>query len=229
MSMPYKPLKTPVLIINFKTYKESTGKNALKLALLAEKASKKTGKQVMIAVQPTDLRMVAGKVSIPVLAQHADPEPQGAHTGSVSPEALKDAGAKGTLLNHSEKKLSDNVLSEAIRRCKELGLVTVCCATNNTKAAKVASYHPHMVAVEPPELIGGNVSVSQASPEVVEKSVKSVLRVSRIPVLCGAGIHTTKDVQDSVRLGAKGVLVASGVVKAKNPYKEMIAMLEGLV
>ncbi len=226
--MPYNPLRTPVLVVNFKAYKESTGKNALKLALLAEKASKKTGKQVMVAVQPTDLRMVAGKVKIPVLAQHADPERQGAHTGSVTLEAIKDAGATGTLLNHSEKRLSDNVLAETIRRCKSLGLLAIGCASDNVRAAKVASYHPHMIAVEPPELIGGRISVSQARPEIVERSVKSVLRVSRMPVLCGAGIHMAKDVQDSVRLGAKGVLVASGIVKAKNPYREMLALLEGL-
>ncbi len=226
--MSYNPLKKPVLVINFKTYKESTGKNALKLALLAQKASKKTGKQVMVAVQPTDLCLVSGKVSIPVLAQHVDHEPQGAHTGTITPEAIKQAGAIGTLLNHSEKRLSDNVLSETIRRCKALGLITVCCATNNTRAAKIASYQPHMIAVEPPELIGGKISVSEANPEIISKSVKSVFRVSRIPVLCGAGINKKKDVEDAVNLGAKGVLVASGIVKAKNPYKEILSLLEGL-
>ena len=42
-----------------------------------------------------------------------------------------------------------------------------------------------------------------------------------MPVLCGAGIHTGEDVKKSRELGAKGILVASGVVKAKDQRKAL--------
>jgi triosephosphate isomerase len=38
-----------------------------------------------------------------------------------------------------------------------------------------------------------------------------------VRVLCGAGVTTAKDVSKALELGSEGVLVASGVVKNKDP------------
>jgi triosephosphate isomerase len=74
---------------------------------------------------------------------------------------------------------------------------------------------PDYIAVEPRELIGGKISVSQARPELISDTVKAV----KTKVLCGAGINTRQDVKKALKLGAKGVLVASAVAKSKNPGK----------
>jgi len=80
-----------------------------------------------------------------------------------------------------------------------------------------------MIAVEPPELIGTGISVSKAKPEVVSGSVELVKQINPdVIVLCGAGITTGEDVAAALRLGTEGVLVASGIVKAQNPYKVLL-------
>lgn len=222
-----RKFKLPVLLINFKAFKEASGSNAVKLALLAEKAARKTGKSVVVAVQASDLRLVSGKVKIPVIAQHVDPASFGSNTGSIIPEAVKDAGGVGSLINHSEKQLPASIIGETVNRCRDSGLISVVCANTPQKAAKLALFNPGFLAVEPPELIGGDISVSKADPEIITKTVNRVLSVARTPVLCGAGIHSESDVREALRLGSRGVLVASGIVKAKNPYKKMLELLSG--
>jgi triosephosphate isomerase len=51
--------------------------------------------------------------------------------------------------------------------------------------------------------------------------------VEKIPVLCGAGVKNGEDVRKAKELGAKGILVASGVVKAENPEEAIRDLLEG--
>jgi triosephosphate isomerase len=72
-----------------------------------------------------------------------------------------------------------------------------------------------MIAVEPPSLIGGDVSVTEADPSAVSDSVDAVRAIDGgIRVLCGAGVKTGEDVAAAIDLGASGVLLASGVTKA---------------
>lgn len=221
-------MKTPIMIINFKTYKETTGERALKVALAADKAAKETGKSIAIAVQAENIRMISEKVSIPVLAEHVDDESYGAHTGSIIPESIKASGAVGSLINHAEKEISDEEVEITIKRCKELGLVTVVCANTKEDSERLCKYHPDFIAVEPPELIGGDISVSTAQPEVVSDTVKLVTDASGVPVLCGAGVKTKEDISKALELGAKGVLLASGVDKADDPYTKIMELLEGM-
>src|SRR3989339_432641 len=100
-------MKFPVLFINFKTYKEATGKNAIKLASVAKKISSKRKKNIVIVAQPTDISAVS-KLGIAVFSQHIDAAGYGSNTGFILPEAVKSAGAKGTVLNHAEHKLTDD-------------------------------------------------------------------------------------------------------------------------
>ena len=48
---------------------------------------------------------VAEAVEIPVFAQHIDPIKPGNSTGHILAESVKEAGAVGTLINHSERQL----------------------------------------------------------------------------------------------------------------------------
>ncbi|PIU21758.1 MAG: triose-phosphate isomerase [Candidatus Diapherotrites archaeon CG08_land_8_20_14_0_20_34_12] len=218
-----------ILFINFKTYEQSTGKNALQLAKIAEAISKKNKKKIVLVVQSVDLKEVAKSVSLDVFAQHVDPVVYGANTGGQLPEALKQAGAKGTILNHAEKKVDDIFLQKAIIRAKEAGLKVMCCAETTERAKKIASFAvtPDLIAVEPPELIGGNISVSEANPRIIEETVKEIHKIANIPVVAGAGITSTKDVLKSVELGCIGVFVASSIVKAKDQAKAIEELLSG--
>jgi triosephosphate isomerase (TIM) len=218
----------PVLLINFKTYDEATGKAAVKLAKAAADVAKKKNANIVLSVQPTDLQRVASSVSLPIYAQHIDPITSGSHTGWILPEAVKEAGAKGTLINHSEHNIDSAKIGEAVKRCKELGLVSVCCAATPEKAAEIAAFLPDFIAIEPPELIGGKVSVSTANPGIISNTVDAVKRVNEnILVLCGAGVHCGKDVAKAIELGAAGVLVASAIVKSPTPDKVILDLLSG--
>jgi triosephosphate isomerase len=86
---------------------------------------------------------------------------------------------------------------------------------------------PDITSVEPPELIGTGISVSKAKPEIVTDTVKLVHKVDpKMIILCGAGISTAEDVFIALKLGTRGVLVASGIVKAKDPYTVLRAFAD---
>ncbi|MDR2707424.1 MAG: triose-phosphate isomerase [Nitrososphaerota archaeon] len=212
-------LNEPMIIINFKTYLESTGKKAIELAKQAERASKETGAQIIIAPQFVDLAKIAEIVEIPVFAQHLDPIKPGNSTGHILADAIKESGVSGTLINHSERQLCLRDIQTSIELALEKELVSCVCANNPATSAAVAALKPDITSIEPPELIGTGISVSKAKPEVITNTVSLVRKIDKnMPILCGAGISQAEDVAIAVKLGTLGVLVASGIVKAKDPY-----------
>ncbi|MEM0217553.1 MAG: triose-phosphate isomerase [Candidatus Nezhaarchaeales archaeon] len=225
-----KKLKTPLIIINFKTYLEATGQRALELAKKGEKVASEFGVSIAVAPQAVDIARIASTVSIPVLAQHVDPYPPGAYTGSVSMEAVKEAGAVGTLINHSEKRLRIDEINEVINRAASLGLEVVACANTPEVAASLSVLRPGFIAIEPPELIGTGKAVSKTKPEVITDTIKLIKSVNPdIVVICGAGITSGDDVEAAIKLGTQGVLVASGVVKAKDQEAALRDLVIGLL
>ncbi len=211
-----------MIVVNFKTYLEATGKAALALAKNAERVSHETAVSMGIAPQFLDLPPIIQAVKIPVLAQHIDPIHPGGFTGHILGESVKQTGAVGTLINHSECRLKLADIEEIINICRGLGLVSCVCANTPGVSAAVAALNPDMLAIEPPELIGTGIPVSKAKPEVIMDTVKLVERVnSEVMILCGAGISHGEDVAAALKLGTQGVLVASGIVKAKDPYAIM--------
>jgi len=212
--------RTPIIVVNFKTYSEATGKRAVKLAKKAEKVSNETKVSIGVAPQFADIAAVAEAVNIPVFAQHVDPIKPGSYTGHVLAESVKEAGATGTLINHSERQLKLSYINEAIKITRENGLISLVCANNPNISAAVAALKPDMIAIEPPELIGTGIPVSKAKPEVVTGAIRLVREVNpKVTILCGAGISHGEDVAAALKLGTEGVLVASGVVKSKDPYR----------
>jgi triosephosphate isomerase len=222
-------IATPIIIVNYKTYEKGYGKSALSLTKILQKASEDSGANIGVAVCPTDISIISGECSLPVFAQHIDPIGFGSNTGFVLPEAVKEAGAIGTLINHSEHRLRLADIEECVRRAKEVGLIT-CVCTNNLATSKAASVlNPDFVAVEPPELIGGDISVSKAQPELVSGTVDAIKKVSPyVKVLCGAGVKNGEDVKKALELGSEGVLLASGVVKAKDVDLAIRDLINGL-
>lgn len=209
-----------MIIVNFKAYEKATGKKAEELSQLCRKASEETGEKVVSVPQHQDLRITEGEI----FGQHLDPVEQGSHTGHITAEGLKSTGASGTLINHSEMRIEDEKIRKSIKRAKEESLRTVVCAQSPEECEEVSKYRPDYVAFEPPELIGGDISVSSAEPELIKEAVER----SEVDVLTGAGIKSKEDVEKSIELGCKGVLVASGVVKSENPYEEIVELCEGL-
>lgn len=218
-----------IVIVNFKTYEQATGQRAVDLAKICEKVAKDTNVDVIIAVQNVDLFHVSSEVSIPVYAEHIDPVKYGAHTGKDLPEGLIENGATGVLINHSEDKDELSDIETSIIRAKDIGLQTVVCAPSAKSSEAIAAFSPDFVAVEPPELIGGDVSVSKAQPELISDTVALVHKVNeRVPVLCGAGIKNHEDVKIAMKLGCEGILVASGITKAEDPEKALLDLIKGM-
>lgn len=195
-----------------------------------ETLSQGSGVAVAIAPAAPDLALVAQAVQIPVLAQHTDPHEAGARTGHLVPEALWAAGVRGSLVNHSERPLSIPEVQATVKRLRDLELIPVVCARDDAHARSIAEVtRPPYLAVEPPELIGGTVSVSRARPELISRAVTTVREVSpSTTVLCGAGIQDGADAHRARELGAQGILIASAVTKAKDPEAVLKDLLAGL-
>jgi triosephosphate isomerase len=222
-------MDTPLIAINMKTYQESSGKAGLKLAALCQAIFEETGKSIAIAPQNCDLALYANSFGLPILAQHADNVKQGGTTGRITPEAIRQIGCAGTLINHSEYRISADDVKILVARCRELKLVSIVCTKDAAESKAYAKFQPDFVAVEPPELIGGDISVTSARPEVVADSVNAVKTVSKkVKVLCGAGVKNGRDVAKAIELGAEGVLLASGVVKAKDQRAVLMDLVGGL-
>jgi len=215
----------PLILLNFKLYKESSGNKALKLA---QELSKINKNKYEIAVAPSllTLKEIAQKTNLAVFSQHTDDVPLGAHTGRIPADELKDIGVKGTILNHSERKIPLKKLKDIIEICKNKKLKTVVCASSLSEVKKVAELHPDFLAYEPKELIGGDVSVTKAKPDIIVKAVELTTELSpKTKVLCGAGVHSKEDLGQALLLGTKGVLIGHAVPKAKNPRKFLSEML----
>ncbi len=217
-------LKFPLLLVNFKTYREASGEKALKLSRLVEKIAKKHEVGAAIAAQAFDIARIAKAVKIPVLSQHCDPFEPGAHTGAITAEGIKLSGGKGSLLNHSEKRIDLQTLKECIAILRKNRLLSIACSPHARLAILIEGLKPDFLAIEPPELIGSGVAVSKAKPELIEETTRNV----KLPVLCGAGITSGEDCERAIRLGTKGVLVSSAIALSKNQKKAIEEIALGL-
>ena len=219
----------PIIIVNLKTYEQGYGADGFDLCKIMEEISIEHNVNLAAAVSAIDLVDYSDNLKIPIFAQHVDGINYGSHTGSILPEAVRYSGAIGTLVNHAECQMNWEDIEATISRCRELGLLTVLCTADVEATKRGAALNPDMLAVEPPELIGGEISVSTAKPEVIRDSVSAVNQINPgIPVLCGAGVKDKADVSKALSLGSQGILLASGVVKSSEPRKVLIDLIQGL-
>lgn len=210
-----------MIFVNFKTYQQGTGESALSLAKICAEVEKETGIKIIPIVQVVDIFHLVSQ-GLNVWAQHMDGIDFGPHTGQILPKALKEAGAKGILLNHAEKKLAFEDLKKIMEKRQDFQ--TLVCSESIEEGQQIAPLKPDFLAYEPPELIGGTVSVSQAKPEIISGFVA---KIKEVPVLVGAGIHHQEDIKKALELGAKGVLVSSDVVLSENPKQELLNLAGG--
>jgi len=217
-----------MLFINFKTYDEGTGKNALELIKILEEVAETSQIKIIPVVQVTDIKEAVGISKLEIWTQNVDPVSFGSHTGSILPESVLEDGAVGTFLNHSERKFQDTIsLQQTIERCGQLGLKTLVFASNLEELGTVSSFNPTLVAYEPPEFIGSiTTSVTSAQPDIILKAVE-IAKTHNLPLIVGAGIHSREDVKKSLELGATGIAVAKDILKAEDPKKELLDLIEG--
>ena len=212
------------ILVNLKTYPC----DPVEVATAARDVAAASDVRIAVSPQAADLSRVAD-TGVETWAQHVDPVDTGSHTGSTLPEAVADAGATGTLINHSERRLRLADVDGAVRAAERAGLETCVCANNPAQIRAAAALGPDGVAVEPPALIGGDVSVATADPGIVEDAVAAAADVDEsVAVYCGAGISSGADVETAQELGASGILLASGVAKADDPRAALDALAEPL-
>ncbi|HEX2013724.1 MAG TPA: triose-phosphate isomerase [Nitrososphaera sp.] len=214
-------MKRP-FIINFKNYQEASAANSVRLAMAAQKVAKKMNVQIVVAPPQPALAIVAKSVRIPVICQHVDNEKEGSTTGFFVPEVAKSYGAVGSLINHSEHRVEMKVVAGLVERLRKLGMTSIVCARAPHEVMEISVFEPDFIAIEPPELIGSGRAVSKENPAIIKKSIEAA--ASRSKVICGAGITDKGDVKAAIKLGSRGILVASGVVKA-NSWADKIAEL----
>lgn len=216
-----------MIFLNFKTYPQATGDNAIKLAIACEFVFEQTKIPVIPVVQIADVWRIKQHVNIPVWIQHLDYHEQGANTGFITIESAIAAGAAGTLLNHSERPIDHDALQKTVGRIRSHTsefAVMVCASTlDGLTAAK--DLPPEYVAYEPPELIGSTTaSVASEKAEIIAKAAQAT---QPVPLIVGAGVKDANDVRVSLQQGAKGILVASAVVKAIDPAEKLRELAEG--
>lgn len=198
----------------------------LELALCADELSARYNVPIILTPQYVDIRPIAKATSnLLVFAQHIDPVHVGRGNGSVLPEAVKDAGAVGTMLNHSEKPLSPQVLKESVARADEVGLASIVCAGTLNEVESVARLRPNIIIAEAPELIGVGSTAPEDRPDIagINRLVWSI--DPGILMLHAAGISNGKDVYQIIAAGSQGSGSSSGVFKADDPR----AMLEEMI
>jgi len=223
-------LELPVIVLNEKAYVESAGNRGLELAKICDSVATECDVSIAICPQQVDLAKIAAAVKISSFAQHVDAVEPGSQTGFVTLESVKEAGAVGSLVNHSEHRLKIAEIDFIISKAARLNLLTIVCTNNIAVSRSIAELKPYAIAVEPPELIGTGRAVSKVDPAIVEDTVKEVKRIDEeCVVLCGAGVTNGEDVRAALELGADGVLLASGVVKAQDPRTVLLDLVSGLL
>ncbi len=202
------------------------GDGVLALARCADAMGQRYGVQVILTPQYVDISTVAHEMkSVMVFAQHMDHLQIGRGIGSVLPEAVKAAGAKGVLLNHAEKKLTRADLERTLQRADEVGLATMVCADNLEEALAIARLRPNIIIAEAPELIGVGKRADNDR-QIIDTINRAVWDIDpQIRVLHGAGISSGQDVYEIIAAGAQGTGSTSGIIKAGDP----LAMTEEMI
>ena len=208
-------MDAPLVVVNFKTYSTAMADSAE--ALGRQMASVQTNARMVAVTSAFDLSTVSAISGLEVWSQHLDPVGQGSHTGWLEPETAIARGASGTIINHAEHKVSIEHVKQLMAMLPD-GFPICACAADVAEARALAELGPTFIAVEPPELIGGDISVTTADPAIVSDTVAAVKEVNpNVRILCGAGVKNGQDVATAISLGAEGVLLASGVTKANDP------------
>jgi triosephosphate isomerase len=217
--------KHGLLIINLKNYLETSGDNTIKLVKEAEKVSEKLGVDIIISPPQPSLALIAKKTKLKVISQHVDLKKPGSTTGYYVPELIGKVGAAGSVINHSEHPSEIMEIKQLIEKLKEINLLSFVCVKTTRELKELLEFGPDYIAIEPPELIGTQKSISTEKPFLIRECNKIVsMRNQQTELICGAGINRKEDVKTALEFGAKGILVSSSITKASNWYEKIFEL-----
>jgi len=217
--------KDGLLIINLKNYLETSGDNTIKLVKDAEKVSEELGVEIIISPPQPSLALIVKQTKLKVISQHVDLKMPGSTTGYYVPELIGKVGAMGSLINHSEHPSEITEIKQLIEKLKELNLLSFVCVKTTGELKELLEFGPNYIAIEPPELIGTQKSISTEKPFLIRECHKMVnMRDQRSELICGAGINRKEDVKAALEYGAKGILVSSSITKASNWYEKIFEL-----
>ena len=129
-------MRKPILAANWKMYKTNEEAKAFSEAFLAFLNKEEDDAAVEMLVCPafTALPVLAEAFAAsPVVlgGQNLYPQKEGAYTGEISPDMLRDAGATYVILGHSERRRyfqeSDAFLNDKVKAALECGLKPILC------------------------------------------------------------------------------------------------------
>ena len=215
--------------VTIKTSAPAHGDAAVTLAKAMAEVDATTDATMVAVVSAFDLSAVkAAAPSLEVWTQHLDPIGWGSNTGWLHPETAMGYGATGSIINHAEHKVEMGHVESLLAQLPD-DFPVCACAADIDEARALAALSPTFIAVEPPELIGGDISVTTADPGIVSGTAEVVKAAnSNVRVLCGAGVKNGADVAKAIELGTEGVLLASGVTKADDPKAVLFDLVSKL-
>jgi triosephosphate isomerase len=211
-----------MIAVNFKIYENTFGNGVLDLAKICKKVMLKTGVKIIPVVSALDARMIKERLEMEVWVQNIDDFFEGAKSGAISPIQAREAGIDGSLINHSECRKKPGTIKKILKAWPNKFVSVVCLSSLGQAEGWAKNINPDFIAYEPKDLIGSKEkSVASEKPEVIKKIVEVY---PKIPILVGAGIHSAEDVKVSLKLGAKGILISSYIVKNKKPEEKLIEL-----
>jgi len=212
-----------MIFLALKTYKQSTGDQVIKLLSSVKKIIAKTNVPIIAVAQATDIYRIRKELDIEVWAQHVDPIDPGKNTGWISPYSVKEVGATGVLINHSEHKVREEVIVETIKKARQYNLKIILIGQTVEMIKKFDSFDIDFLSFEKEDLIASPISMIDQQ----EETIKSLVKIVKHPLIIGAGINDGEDTRKSKAAGAVGVLMATYFVTAPNPEKKLRELAEG--
>lgn len=200
------------------------GDAVLEFAKTANRAAAKYDVDVLFIAPYTEIRRIREQCEhLIILAPYMDILRPGRGMADVLPEAVKDAGAQGVVINHCERPMTLTAISKTIDRANELDMLTFACADTIAEARAIAQFHPDIVNPEPTELIGSGQASDMGYVMEVTREIKAI--DPNILVEQAAGITTAQQIYDFIMAGSDAAGSASGVLNSENPHQLLDEMI----
>ncbi len=212
-----------MIFLALKTYKETTSNEGIKKLSSVKKVSEEFNIPIIAVAQATEIYRIKKELDIEVWAQHIDPIDPGRNTGWISPFSVKEAGATGVLINHSEHKLKEEVILETIKKARQYNLKTLLIGQTVEMVKRFDSYDIDYLSFEKEDLIASTISMIDQQ----EETIKSLVKTIKHPLIIGAGINDGEDARKSKAAGAAGILMATYFIQASDPEQKLKELAEG--
>ena len=215
-------IRTPFFETSVKCY--IYGDAVLEMALAADAAAVKYDVDVLFILPYVEIRRIRERCpNLIILAPYMDTLRPGRGMADILPEALREAGAQGVVINHCERPMTLSAIKKTIDRANELDMFSFVCADTIDEAKAIAQLHPDVINPEPSELIGSGQASDMG---YVMEAINAVKAIDpNILVEQAAGITTAQQIYDFIMAGSEAAGSASGIINSPNP----LALLDEMV